>query len=67
MLHVVELLPRDIVEVGSFGEEVTDQHIGIFTSASLPGACGVTEVHFHIRGHGGAFVLSHFFALVPCE
>jgi hypothetical protein len=37
-------------EVGSFGQVLSQQPVGVFTCAALPGTMGVAEVHAHAEG-----------------
>ena len=67
LLDEAEFLGRDGGEVGSFGEEVADQAVGVFVGSALPGAVRVTEIDGHSRRQGQLGVAGHLFALVIGE
>ena len=52
-------------KVGSLGEILTQQTVGIFIRSALPGALRVTEVDLHIGGDCEALVIGHFFPAIP--
>ena len=54
-------------EVGSFGQVLSQQAVGVFTCAALPGAMGVSEVHAHAGGRGELLMARKFLALVISE
>ena len=49
------------------GQVFAQQPICVFVGAALPGTLGITEVHLDTSLDGEAHMLSHLFALVPCE
>ena len=51
-------------EVGSFGQVLSQQPVGVFTCAALPGAMGVAEVHAHAGGRSEFLMAREFLALV---
>jgi len=51
----------------SLWEVLTEQAVGIFVGATLPGTLWVTEVNLDIRVQGEAFVICQLFATVPSE
>lgn len=64
---MLDFVVGDVVEVGAFGEEVTDQAVGVLVGWALPGAVGVAEVDFAVCGDAELGVLGHLGALVPGE
>jgi hypothetical protein len=63
--YLVEIGLRAAGQVGFFGEVLSQQPVGIFVGASLPGALRITEEDLHIGGHGKALVFGHLAASVP--
>lgn len=53
--------------VGSLGEVLARQAVGVLVGAALPGAVRVTEVHLHIERGGHACMQGEFGSLVPCR
>ena len=52
-------------KVGSLGELLTQQTVGIFIRSALPGALRVTEVNLHVGRDCKVLVIGHFFAAIP--
>ena len=52
-------------QVGPFRKVLSQQSVGVFVAAALPGALGIAEVHFHIRGHCEVLVLGHLQSAIP--
>lgn len=61
----VEVLTGVGREIGSLGEILPEQAVGVFVGASLPGTGGVTEVDRHVGCRGELVVASHLNTLVP--
>ena len=47
-------------KVGAFGQILAQQSVGVFTSAALPWAVRVAEVHLHTGGGGELCMSRHF-------
>src|SRR5258707_10173394 len=62
---LVELRLRDGRQVGSSGEVLSQQEIGVFIGAALPRTLRVAEVHFHVGGHRKLLVPGHLQSAVP--
>ena len=64
---------RDLVElrlgvagqIGSLGQVLSQQSIGVFVRSSLPGAVRITEVNFYIRRYREVFVFGHLQSAIP--
>src|SRR5215471_2314266 len=54
-------------KVGSLGEILMQQTVGIFIRSALRGALRVTEVDLHIGGDCEALVIDHFFPAIPAQ
>src|SRR6202023_629481 len=52
--YLVEIGLRITGQVGFLGEVLSQQPVGVFVGASLPGALRITEEDLHIGGHGEA-------------
>ena len=52
-------------QVGFLGEVLSQQTVGVFVGASLPGALRITEEDFHLGGHREALVFGHLQPSVP--
>src|ERR1700736_5767338 len=50
--YLVEIGLRITGQVGFLGEVLSQQPVGVFVGASLPGALRITEEDLHIGGHG---------------
>jgi hypothetical protein len=61
----VEFGLRVARQVGSFGEILTQESVGVFVATALPGCVWVTEVDIDSGLDGEARVLGHLFSLVP--
>src|SRR5271165_1147669 len=65
--------PHYLVEVGRGvagqvcfpGEVLSQQAVGVFVGAALPGTLRITEVDVHLRGDGEALVFGHLQPSVP--
>src|SRR5580698_5627103 len=62
---LVQLGLRVAGEVGSLRQVLSQQAVGVFVRSSLPGAVRITEINFHIRGHGEGLVLRHLQPAIP--
>ena len=62
---VVELIGGPGVEVGSLGEVLAEQTVGVLVAAALPRGLGVAEVDLHPSRGGEPLVLGHLVAEVP--
>ena len=51
-------------EVSAFGEEVADEPVGVFVSASFPGMVGIGEVNLCIEFLFGLSPTGEFYAVV---
>src|SRR5437773_6061361 len=58
----VELFLAVSGEVGSLGEVLAEQPVGVLVAASLPGAVRVAEIHVDVGVDGEGQVLGHLFA-----
>lgn len=54
-------------QVGSLGEVLAQQAVGVLVGAALPGAVGVAEVHLHVERGGHACMQGEFGSLIPCR
>ena len=63
--YLVEIGLRIVGQVGFSGEVLSQQPVGIFIGAALPGALRITEVDFHIGVHREALVFGHLVPPVP--
>lgn len=54
-------------QVGSLGEVLAQQPIGVLVGAALPGAVRVAEVHLHVQRRRHACMQGEFGSLVPCQ
>ena len=52
-------------EVCVLREVLSQEPVGVFVRAALPGTLRIAEVHFHIRGHRKVLVFGHFQSAVP--
>lgn len=60
----IEFFLREVSQVSSLGEVLSEQAVGVFVDAALPWAVRIGKVNFHAGGQGQALVLSHFLALI---
>jgi hypothetical protein len=51
----------------SFWEVLSEQAVGVFVGASLPGTLWISEIDLDIRVQGEAFVICQLFAPIPGE
>jgi len=63
--YLVEMGLRVAGQVGFLREVLSQQAVGIFMGAALPGALRIREVDFHLRVHREALVFGHLVASVP--
>src|SRR5258708_31406045 len=63
--YLVEIGLRITGRLGFFGEVLSQQPVGVFVGASLPGALRITEEDLHLGGHGEALVFGHLQPSVP--
>ena len=63
--YLVEIGLRITGQVGVLGEVLSQQPVGVFVGALLPGALRITEEDLHIGGHGEALVFGHLQPSVP--
>ena len=63
--YLVEIGLRIVGQVGFFRKVLSQQAVGVFVGAALPGALRITEVDLHLRGHREAFVSGHLQASIP--
>src|ERR1700731_5232147 len=63
--YLVEIGLRITGQVGFLGEVLSQQPVGVFVGASLPGALRITEEDFHLGGHREALVFGHLQPSVP--
>ena len=54
-------------QIGSLGEILSEQPVGIFIRTALPGAGAVTEIDWYTGGGGEFVVQCHFDALIPSQ
>ena len=54
-------------QVGFLWEVLSQQPVGVFVGAALPGALRITEVDLHLRVHREALVFGHLQASVPSQ
>jgi len=54
-----------LVQVGAFGEVMTQEAVGVFIARTLPRAPRGAEVHGHVQRLGEVSVLGHLLALIP--
>ena len=52
-------------QVGFLREVLSQQPVGVFVGAALPGALRIAEEDFHIGGHGEALMFGHLQSSVP--
>ena len=64
LLDVVDFAARDVLKVSPFGDELTNQPVGVFAGAPLPGAVGFGKEDGHFQAFGQQLVLSEFLAVV---
>src|SRR5258708_5901513 len=63
--YLVEIGLRITGQVGFLGKVLSQQPVGVFVGASLPGALRITEEDLHLGGHGEALVFGHLQPSVP--
>jgi hypothetical protein len=63
--YLVEIGLRIAGQVGFLREVLSQQAIGVFVGAALPGALRITEVDLHLCVHDEALVFGHLQASVP--
>jgi hypothetical protein len=64
MIDLKEEIVRDKAEVRFFREVLSDEAVGVFISASLPGGIGIGKEEIGIKAIGDLFVKSEFGAVI---
>ena len=67
MNDAAELAGSDLIEVGSFGEELPQEAIGVFIRAALPGRVWLREVDRHADPAGEVFIAGELLSIVEGE
>src|SRR3989338_3181831 len=64
MLNSFDFFSTDVSEVCSFGEELSNQSVGVFIGAAFPRTSGMRKVDFDLRLFRKEFVLCHLSSLI---
>ena len=54
-------------QVGFLGEVLSQQAVGVFVGAALPGALRIAEVDVDLGGDGEIFVTGELQSAIPCQ
>ena len=65
--NAIQIFLAIAAQIGSLGELLAQQAVGVFVASPLPGAIGVTEVHLHAGVVRELLVLGHLPASVVGE
>ena len=66
-LNFFEELLRDVREVGTLGNVLTDESVGVLVGSTLPGMVRSGEEESHACSPGNAFVLCELQAIVSSD